>query len=125
MPRQPRGDPSLHARCTSRFKFAWAKLCEAEQRGLRSAHVVVDQAGGRAALLANTLPEHIRAEFFAMAKELNKHYECPVCLEMPGADNFTITTCGHFYCKPCLERTMAQPEPRCGLCRRKFYPKKA
>jgi hypothetical protein len=58
-----------------------------------------------------------------MAKELRKTWESPICLEFIQPDTLEITSCGHFYCRVCLERLKAVPQgevARCPVCRRKL-----
>ena len=66
------------------------------------------------------LPPHITQEFYEMAVQLRRKFECPVCLEVVSKDTIQITHCGHVYCKNCIEIVKALADPKCAVCRRKI-----
>jgi late competence protein required for DNA uptake (superfamily II DNA/RNA helicase) len=100
--------------------YAWAKFYEAQNQGL-------EQDWGVVRVVERTsdeMPEHIKAEFKAMAVSLKKKWECPVCLDMIDHGDLEITNCGHFYCKPCLAswkktcKDRGDAKWKCGMCNR-------
>ena len=65
-------------------------------------------------------PQHLRNELIELAEKSNKKYECPVCLEHTTRDTFSISYCGHIYCKDCLGKLKETNNPKCAVCRRKL-----
>ena len=71
------------------------------------------------------IPTHIKEEMKSMALLLKKKWECPICLNMIEDGQLEITSCGHFYCRNCLDQhqdnSKAQGEPKwkCATCRKK------
>jgi len=117
---------ALNRRLTSMTKqrgFAWAKYYEACNTRLADDHRHYQT------IIRNTedvaIPRHIKDAFCEMAIALKKTWECPICLEFIQPDNLDITPCGHYYCKGCLHTLKAQPEPKCGICRRKLKANEA
>ena len=98
--------------------FAWAKYYESI-RG----QIVIDRRHYTTIKEMNvdSVPAHIKDEILAMGAELRKRWECPICMEMIESDSITITNCGHFFCKGCLDRyKTANVECNCPVCRRKI-----
>ena len=121
---------ALQRRLTSMTKqrgFAWAKYYESCNERLNADHANYGRLQQMMRDEANMagMPPHIKNEFIAMATELKKTWECPICLEFIQPDNLDITPCGHYYCKGCLHTLKAQPEPKCGICRRKLKANEA
>ena len=117
---------ALNRRLTSMTKqraFAWAKYYEACNSRLNADHTNYTRIVRHTT--DDAIPTHIKNEFLAMATELKKTWECPICLEFIQPDNLDITPCGHYYCKGCLHTLKAQPEPKCGICRRKLKANEA
>lgn len=48
--------------------------------------------------------------------------DCPICYEKIGDTNFTITSCGHKFCNPCLFKHMDNNN-ECPMCRTEFTTK--
>ena len=46
---------------------------------------------------------------------------CPVCLEVPGAKNVSITACGHIFCTSCLLSSL-KTKNTCPTCRAEIEP---
>lgn len=46
---------------------------------------------------------------------------CPVCLEVPGTKNVSITECGHIFCTSCLLSSLNQKNT-CPTCRAEIEP---
>jgi hypothetical protein len=117
---------ALNRRLTNMTKqraFAWGKYYEA-----CNARLTADYNRHRTIVRHTTddaIPTHIKTEFLAMATELKKTWECPICLDFIQPDNLDITPCGHYYCKGCLHTLKGQPEPKCGICRRKLKANEA
>jgi hypothetical protein len=68
-----------------------------------------------------TLPAHFIATYFNMAKKCGEIPDCPICYDAVTAETIAITPCGHVFCRPCLDRTMAGDRwtggGRCPTCR--------
>jgi hypothetical protein len=106
-----------------RVSFAWAKVYEgarARQEADWRHYRTLNRTGDD-----NVLPQHIKDELTAMAKELKKEWECPICLEFIPIDTLEITNCGHYYCRPCLDgwrqasRQQGLDKWSCGKCNRR------
>jgi hypothetical protein len=57
---------------------------------------------------------------FSSERELNRKFNCPICLENRKRVNGLKTECQHFFCKSCLSLYLDQckkKEPDCPLCR--------
>ena len=61
------------------------------------------------------IPEHVTKEIEDMMGELKKNVECPVCMEVIPKGSLKITSCGHKFCKTCVDRL-----DTCALCRHKL-----
>lgn len=48
---------------------------------------------------------------------------CPVCLEVPGTKNVSITECGHIFCTSCLLSSLNQKNT-CPKCRAQLEPER-
>ena len=48
---------------------------------------------------------------------------CPVCLEVPGTKNVSITKCGHIFCTSCLLSSLTQKNT-CPTCRAELEPER-
>ena len=66
------------------------------------------------------LPDHI----IKLVTENKETFECPCCkddLFVKERDKYTITACGHFFCKQCLnDWTIGQKKDTCPSCRKKI-----
>jgi len=51
----------------------------------------------------------------SVVEELKKNVECPVCMELIPNGSIKITSCGHKFCKTCLDKL-----GKCALCRNKL-----
>ena len=63
--------------------------------------------------------DYLKKNYWSMAKQLNKKFECSICLEEIDCEYgcercFCILTCGHIYHLPCIIRC---PQMSCPLCR--------
>ena len=63
--------------------------------------------------------DYLKKTYWDMAKQLNKKFECSICLEeidcKVGCERcFTILNCGHIYHLPCIIKCNPL---RCPLCR--------
>jgi rubrerythrin len=99
-------------------KFAWAKFYEQ----VNSDHNVVYQQVEtfKTIVIDPLIPTHLKNQITDMMKELQKKYECPVCMDMIEPNDLDITSCGHFYCKGCLKTVLEGTDPKCPTCRRKL-----
>ena len=59
--------------------------------------------------------EHVTKEIENMMEELKKNVECPVCMEVIPKGSLKITSCGHKFCKTCVDKL-----DTCALCRYKL-----
>ena len=48
---------------------------------------------------------------------------CPVCMEVPGPTNVTITACGHKFCMSCLLKSL-KTKNTCPTCRAEIEPER-
>jgi hypothetical protein len=48
---------------------------------------------------------------------------CPVCMEVPGPTNVTITACGHKFCMSCLLKSL-KTKNTCPTCRAEIEPQR-
>lgn len=53
--------------------------------------------------------------------ELDEVDVCPVCMEVPGTKNVTITACGHKFCLSCLLSSL-KTKNTCPTCRAEIEP---
>jgi hypothetical protein len=103
--------------------FAWAKYFEAEIGSLRSDWVVY-RTITRNVEVESELPIHMKDEFIEMAKTLKKKWECAICMDFIEHENLHITSCGHKYCKECIEghiqtqKAQGKTKWDCPTCRR-------
>jgi len=102
--------------------FAWAKYYSEMAAEADNARVIIQYVNiaHGAPTTAEYLPPHITQEFYEMAVQLRRKFECPVCLEVVNKDTIQITHCGHVYCKPCIETLKTGADPKCAVCRRKI-----
>eukprot|EP01136_Pigoraptor_vietnamica_P006934 Opistho-1_new@40504 len=104
--------------------------------------MLVKEAAAKAALQAikpfekeNRPPDGLPAAADALTdnarnrlKEGNVDAECPICLDVPDADEALITRCGHSFCRTCLYAAVglddSNPMSRglCPSCRRQISP---
>lgn len=104
-----------------RVKFAWAKYYEVNNENHEQIYDYREKLNRLSQLIQNqtgTLPTHLKEEIEEMATAMKKSYECPICMEMIEKGQLEITSCGHKYCKVCLQQLLTQPQPRCACCRR-------
>jgi len=107
-----------------RVSYAWAKVYEGARNRQEADWIhyqlLVRRTGDDVAL-----PQHIKDELTAMAKELKKEWECPICMEFIPIESLEITNCGHYYCRPCLDgwrqacRDRGSDKWSCGKCNRR------
>ena len=69
------------------------------------------------------VPTHIENELKELYAETRKSIECPICLDVIDGDTLCLSSCGHKYHKSCYE-ILLEKDGKCGICRRKIYPKK-
>jgi hypothetical protein len=101
--------------------FAWAKYYTEIAEEATNAAIIINMVQvPHNPPAVRELPPHITQEFYDMACQLRRKFECPCCLELVNKDNIKITTCGHIYCDMCLETLKAQADPKCAVCRRKI-----
>jgi hypothetical protein len=103
--------------------FAWAKVFETyreqNERDHRHYERLTHRTGDDVAI-----PQHIKDDLIAMATELKKKWECPVCMDFIPHDGIALTNCGHVYCKACLEQWVAREKElgkdkwKCCMCNR-------
>lgn len=106
---------------TKQRGVAWAKYYEVMRNDATNANIIITMLGVPHNPPKETeLPPHITQEFYEMACELRRKFECPCCLEIVNKDNIKITTCGHIYDDACLTLMKAQDDPKCAMCRRKI-----
>lgn len=105
--------------------FAWAKYYEEVNLHLEQDTVVYRMITTESSNSDTRIPTHISAEFKQMAETLKKRWECPICLDMIESGDLEITSCGHYYCKACLEahkkshKDKGDPKWSCATCRKK------
>jgi translation initiation factor 1 (eIF-1/SUI1) len=112
-----------HFQCKKAKSFAWAKYYNAMGQQANNAIVIVRQVpmrNDRGTIIVDSIPTHFSTEFVEMAKELRKEFSCPICFDMVNSETIDITHCGHIYCKTCMTRLKADPEPKCAVCRKKL-----
>ena len=107
--------------------FAWAKYYESINTRLEADHRNYTRINTVATTSDTHIPAHVITEFKAMAIEIRKTWECPICMDMITPDEnaetgLAITNCGHYYCKKCLDTVKRGAEPKCAICRRKIKP---
>ena len=71
----------------------------------------------------NAIPKHIENELKELYTETRKSIECPICLDVIGINTLCLSSCGHKYHKDCYN-LLLEKDGKCGVCRRKIYPKK-
>ena len=71
--------------------------------------------------LSNKMPPHIVSEMNELHSLLKKSVECPICLDV--LDDFVISSCGHKYCKECLDK-LIDTTNTCAICRKTLKWKK-
>ena len=71
----------------------------------------------------NAIPKHIENELKELYTETRKSIECPICLWIIGINTLCLSSCGHKYHKDCYNELL-EKDGKCGVCRRKIYPKK-
>ena len=64
------------------------------------------------------LPEFVEGEIKELYAQLKKTVECPICYEELNKDTMKFSSCGHKYCKNCLEKIS-----ECSICRKTIYKK--
>jgi hypothetical protein len=62
------------------------------------------------------IPTHIKNELLEMATALGRRYECCICMEPPEPMNLEVSSCGHWFCKPCFAKAK-ELSPLCAVCR--------
>ena len=71
----------------------------------------------------DVIPTHIENELKELYAETKKSIECPICLDIITSDTLCLSSCGHKYHKNCYD-LLLEKDGKCGICRRKIYPKK-
>ena len=71
----------------------------------------------------DVIPKHIENELKELYAETRKSIECPICLDIITSDTLCLSSCGHKYHKNCYD-LLLEKDGKCGICRRKIYPKK-
>jgi hypothetical protein len=61
--------------------------------------------------MISLLPAHIKELAF---KSLD-NYDCGICLEIMKLDTTLATSCGHFFCTPCIKKWCTQKDT-CPVC---------
>ena len=115
---------SALAKMDKKRAYAWAKLYEAwndnHNQDARQ-YVVLQRIADDVAI-----PTHIKDTLVAMATELRKKWDCPICVDIIPEGELEITNCGHFYCKSCLarwkqaEKDAGKPQWKCCSCNRHY-----
>ena len=54
--------------------------------------------------------------------EVSRRNECPVCLDVIGEKNYTVTECGHTFHATCIFINMRMSSTSCPLCREELIP---
>ncbi len=72
---------------------------------------------------SDVIPNHIENELKELYAETRKSIECPICLDVIDSDTLCLSSCGHKYHKNCYD-LLLEKDGKCGICRRKIYPKK-
>jgi hypothetical protein len=72
--------------------------------------------------LSISIPKHIKSEIIEMSKQLNKTWECSICLDIINVNNLNITNCGHFYHNSCINAVkehayINKTYAECPICR--------
>ncbi|NBW15361.1 MAG: hypothetical protein EBR82_45935 [Caulobacteraceae bacterium] len=105
-----------------RTGFAWAKYysslneehTEAISQHRRLVETITEEA----------VPTHIKTILTEMSDELKRKWSCPICLDFIPEGGLEITSCGHFYCRPCVtalkDNAHAGADVQCAVCRRKI-----
>ena len=70
----------------------------------------------------DVIPTHIENELKELYAETKKSIECPICLDIITSDTLCLSSCGHKYHKNCYD-LLLEKDGKCGICRRKIYPK--
>ena len=99
-----------------RTSFAWSQYyaaCRAEHRVNVS----------RVNTLQEVVPAMLENELKEMYTELKRSIDCPICLDVIQPDSIDFSSCGHKYCKQCLDRLKAEDSPKCAMCRKTIYVK--
>jgi hypothetical protein len=107
-----------HDALVRKSKTGWARyysLLEETQEEMNELYTRLKDA-----VKERDIPQHIKDELIEMAKQLNKKYECAICMSMPEPDDVELTKCGHRFCKECLTEAKKH-SPLCPVCRSKIY----
>ena len=64
------------------------------------------------------LPDFVETEMKELYEQLKKTVECPICYEQLNKDTMKFSSCGHKYCKNCLDKIT-----ECAVCRKTIYKK--
>ena len=116
------GGPGVCTRsaCTREKKVAWFHYFEERRDNIALRLRIVERAGLSTKKISPqdpaTLPPHLVADFMAMAQELQKKLECPVCLELVTPENVSISKCGHTFHKTCFDECRTRSD-KCPICR--------
>ena len=104
-------------------KYAWAmyfnEINERHEHDLTSYQTRQTQIQ----TYAEILPLHLLKEMRELLKKDKQVIDCPICLEVIDMDSLQITTCGHKYCKTCLDQLKKMPSAKCALCKKHLKSK--
>ena len=103
--------------------FAWAKYYKEVARRLDS-----DYANYQLMVVIKTeetskaMPDHLIKSISDMSAALKKTWDCAICQDIIKPGELDITTCGHFFCKGCLEehKQRSAGDCKCPTCRHKL-----
>lgn len=104
-------------------RYAWFRYYEALNEGLGQANTIYNT--NSQIVVDPQIPTHIKNQLIEMSEALKRKWECPVCLDMIATDCLSVTNCGHYYCKTCLEnlkqfsKRQSKPKWECATCRKK------
>lgn len=106
-------------------RMAWAKYYDERQEHFLSRLAIVHMAKSLndATNIAQSstketklcMPAHVLSEYLETAKACQKEVTCPGKCVLTK-ENYTMTKCGHFYCKPCFEKIKTE-FGKCSLCK--------
>ena len=107
-----------------RAKFAWFKYYEAVNE--RHTEAYTQYTTLTATVVNDCVPTHIKNLIKDMSDKLKSQWECAICLEFIPDKQLDITSCGHFFCKSCLDKLKehstanTKDSYECPSCRRKI-----
>jgi len=98
-------------------RYAWAKYYSEIEQQLEGN---IEQYNIVSKIDIDDIPLHIKNEYVAMVKELNKKISCPLCLEIIDPANLKLTNCGHKYCNDCFKKLEESGYNECSVCKKKL-----